>query len=176
MQPLIAIFRNWTFALFYTLANLWGSVVVSLLFWGFSNDITTVDEAKKYYPLFGLMANVALIFSGQYVKYVSNLRTDLPLGGDPWGRSLKLLMSAVVAGGCVVMGLMGFMQTQVECPSSPLLPTAVHARTGAHRPRLCRSCQRSEAKEAKAHDEYGRVSRVPVQESLYQGLGDTCDR
>jgi ATP/ADP translocase len=24
--------------------------------------ITTVDEAKTYYPLFGLMANVALIF------------------------------------------------------------------------------------------------------------------
>ena len=29
-----------------------------------------VDEAKKYYPLFGLGANVALIFSGQYVRFV----------------------------------------------------------------------------------------------------------
>lgn len=111
--PLIAIFRNWTYALFYTLANLWGSVVVSLLFWGFANEITTVDEAKKYYPLFGLMANVALIFSGQYVKYVSNLRSGLPVGTDLWGHSLKLLMAAVVAGGGVVMGLMGYMQTQV---------------------------------------------------------------
>ncbi len=25
-----------------------GSVVVSLLFWGFANEISTVDEAKKY--------------------------------------------------------------------------------------------------------------------------------
>jgi AAA family ATP:ADP antiporter len=97
--PLIAIFRNWTYALFYMLANLWGSVVVSLLFWGFANEITSVDEAKKYYPLFGLMANVALIFSGQYVKYVSSLRTGLPVGADPWGHSLKLLMGAVLAGG-----------------------------------------------------------------------------
>mmetsp|Transcript_21216 Transcript_21216/g.35955 ORF Transcript_21216/g.35955 Transcript_21216/m.35955 type:complete len:590 (+) Transcript_21216:68-1837(+) len=111
--PLVAIFRNWTYALFYTLANMWGSVVVSLLFWGFANDITTVDEAKKYYPLFGLMANVALIFSGQYVKYVSGLRTSLPAGADPWGASLNLLMAAVVAGGGVVMGLMRFMQTCV---------------------------------------------------------------
>ena len=47
-KPLIAIFRNWTYALFYMLANLWGSVVVSLLFWGFANEITSVDEAKKY--------------------------------------------------------------------------------------------------------------------------------
>lgn len=34
----------------------------------------------RYYPLFGLMANVALIFSGQYVKYVSSLRSGLPIG------------------------------------------------------------------------------------------------
>jgi TLC ATP/ADP transporter len=46
----------------------------------FANEITSVDEAKKYYSLFGLMANVALIFSGQYVKYVSNLRVGLPPG------------------------------------------------------------------------------------------------
>jgi len=111
--PIISIFRNWTYSLFYTLANMWGSVVVSLLFWGFANDITTVDEAKKYYPLFGLMANVALIFSGQYVKYVSGLRTGLPLGADVWGNSLNLLMAAVVGGGAVIMGLMAFMQSQV---------------------------------------------------------------
>lgn len=111
--PFVAIIRNWTYALFYTLANMWGSVVVSLLFWGFANDITTVDEAKKYYPLFGLMANVALIFSGQYVKFVSNQRTGLPVGADLWGHSLKLLMGAVVAGGGVIMGLMAYMQKQV---------------------------------------------------------------
>lgn len=111
--PPIAIFRNWTYALFYTLANLWGSVAVSLLFWGFANEITTVDEAKKYYPLFGLMANVALIFSGQYVKYVSSLRTNLPLGTDAWGHSLKLLMGAVSAGGAIILALMLYMQKQV---------------------------------------------------------------
>ena len=35
---------------------------------------TQVGEAKKYYPLFGLGANVALIFSGLYVRKVSGLR------------------------------------------------------------------------------------------------------
>jgi len=111
--PLIAIFRNWTYALFYTLANMWGSVAVSLLFWGFANEVTTVDEAKKYYPLFGLMANVALIFSGQYVKYVSNLRSSLPIGTDLWGHSLKLLMAAVVGCGGIIMAIMAYMQAKV---------------------------------------------------------------
>ena len=74
----IAIIRNWTFAVFYTMAELWGSVVVSLLFWGFANEVTSVKEAKKYYPLFGLGANVALIFSGQ-------VRARVPPGGRQRG-------------------------------------------------------------------------------------------
>lgn len=64
----IAILRNWTYCLFYVMAELWGSVVVSVLFWGFANTITTVDEAEQFYPFFGLGANVALIASGQTVR------------------------------------------------------------------------------------------------------------
>jgi AAA family ATP:ADP antiporter len=70
----IAILRNWTFAMFYVMAELWGSVVVSVLFWGFANQITEVEEAKKFYPLFGLGANVALIFSGRTVVHFSQAR------------------------------------------------------------------------------------------------------
>lgn len=119
--PPIAIFRNWTYALFYMLSNLWGNVIVSLLFWGFANEISTVEEAKKYYPLFGMMANVALIFSGQYVKYVSQMPDQIVAGvvTDHWGRSLNLLMGAVVAGGSMVMALYAYMQkyvlTDPEC-------------------------------------------------------------
>lgn len=119
--PLVSIFRNWTFSLFYCLAELWGSIVVSVLFWGFANDVTTVDEAKKYYPLFGLGANVALIFSGRYVNLVSKLRASLPSGVDQWGYSLKLLMGAVVAMGSLIGLLFHYMQTKVltdpECVS-----------------------------------------------------------
>eukprot|EP00178_Gracilaria_changii_P025295 TRINITY_DN78019_c0_g1_i1.p1 TRINITY_DN78019_c0_g1~~TRINITY_DN78019_c0_g1_i1.p1 ORF type:complete len:650 (-),score=121.41 TRINITY_DN78019_c0_g1_i1:5295-7244(-) len=109
----IAILKNWTFALFYTLAELWGSVVVSLLFWGFANEVTTVDEAKKYYPLFGLMANVALIFSGQYVRFVSDIRAKLPPGVDGWALSLKYLMSMIGVGGAVIVACYYYMQRKV---------------------------------------------------------------
>jgi ATP:ADP antiporter, AAA family len=84
-----------------------------LIIRSFANEITSVDEAKKYYSLFGLMANVALIFSGQYVKYVSNLRVGLPPGTDLWGNSLKLLMGAVVGCGALIMAIMAWMQKSV---------------------------------------------------------------
>jgi AAA family ATP:ADP antiporter len=120
----LAIIRNWTYALFYTMAELWGSVVVSLLFWGFANEVTKVEEAKKYYPLFGLGANVALIFSGQYVRFVSSLRRS-STAADPWGTSLKLLMGAVAASGCMVLALFRFMQTKVMTDPECVPPQAL---------------------------------------------------
>lgn len=47
---------------------------------GCAAQITTVDEAKTFYPLFGLGANVALIFSGRAVKYFSNVSHSASLG------------------------------------------------------------------------------------------------
>jgi len=111
----IAIFRNWSFALFYMMAELWGSVVVSVLFWGLANRIMTNTEAKRYYPLFGLGANVALIFSGQYVRFVSELRKGAAdLGSEAaWGLSLKWLLGAVVASGGCIAACMRHIQNNV---------------------------------------------------------------
>jgi AAA family ATP:ADP antiporter len=99
----IAIYGNWTFTIFYATSELWGSAMISLLFWQFANEITRTREAKRFYALFGLLANIALIFSGQTVKYMSDIRHSLPEGVDAWGVSLKYMMTAVVlAGFCVI--------------------------------------------------------------------------
>ncbi|KAL9312348.1 ADP,ATP carrier protein 2 [Arabidopsis thaliana] len=115
----IAILRIWSFCLFYVMAELWGSVVVSVLFWGFANQIgiTTVDEAKKFYPLFGLGANVALIFSGRTVKYFSNLRKNLGPGVDGWAVSLKAMMSIVVGMGLAICFLYWWVNRYVPLPT-----------------------------------------------------------
>ncbi|XP_058112320.1 ADP,ATP carrier protein 1, chloroplastic-like [Magnolia sinica] len=118
----VAILRIWSFCLFYVMAELWGSVVISVLFWGFANQITTVDEAKQFYPLFGLGANVALIFSGRTVKYFSNLRKNLPPGVDGWAISLKGMMSIVVLLGLVICGIYWGVNTFVL--NDPSLPKA----------------------------------------------------
>ncbi|CAA7048932.1 unnamed protein product [Microthlaspi erraticum] len=116
MGPL-AILRIWSFCLFYVMAELWGSVVISVLFWGFANQITTVDEAKKFYPLFGLGANVALIFSGRTVKYFSNLRKNLGPGVDGWAVSLKAMMSIVVGMGLAICFLYWWVNRYVPLPT-----------------------------------------------------------
>ncbi|KAL5975662.1 hypothetical protein ACLOJK_019988 [Asimina triloba] len=118
----VAILRIWSFCLFYVMAELWGSVVISVLFWGFANQITTVDEAKQFYPLFGLGANVALIFSGRTVKYFSHLRRNLPPGVDGWAVSLKGMMSIVVLLGFVISAIYWGVNTFIV--NDPSLPKA----------------------------------------------------
>lgn len=64
-------------------------------------------------PLFGLFANVALIFSGQYVRWVSKMRSTLAPGVDAWAVSLQYLMGAVVAGGGVILATYRHMQRNI---------------------------------------------------------------
>ncbi|KAG6430009.1 hypothetical protein SASPL_108068 [Salvia splendens] len=116
----LAILRIWSFCLFYVMAELWGSVVVSVLFWGFANQITTVDEAKKFYPLFGLGANIALVFSGRTVKYFSQMRQTLAPGVDGWAISLKGMMSIVVAMGFAICFLYWWVNNNVQLPARSL--------------------------------------------------------
>lgn len=99
----VAILRNWTFAAFYVLAELWGSVMLSLMFWGFANEITKISEAKRFYALFGVGANVALLASGRAIIWASRLRASAGEGVDPWGLSLYLLMSMAIVSGVVIM-------------------------------------------------------------------------
>lgn len=63
--------ENWTFSLFFCVAELWGAVVISVLFWTLANEVCTVKEAKAIYPLMGIAANVALVAAGNYMKVVN---------------------------------------------------------------------------------------------------------
>ncbi len=63
--------ENWTFSLFFCVAELWGAVVISVLFWTLANEVCTVKEAKTIYPLMGIAANVALVAAGNFMKAVT---------------------------------------------------------------------------------------------------------
>jgi ATP:ADP antiporter, AAA family len=70
--------------------------------------------------LFGLGANVALIFSGQYVKFVSNMRASLAPGVDAWAVSLNYLMGAVVASGGVLLACYKYIQDNIVAKSDAM--------------------------------------------------------
>lgn len=63
--------RNWMFTTFYVAAEMWGDVVLSLLFWGLANEMTTMREAPLLYPLFGIGANIGQTVSGKALSTFS---------------------------------------------------------------------------------------------------------
>lgn len=60
----IAILGNWSYVVFYTFSELWPNVFYVLLFWQLANEITTTNEAKRFYTLFSLFGNSALVLVG----------------------------------------------------------------------------------------------------------------
>ena len=102
---LIAIFKNWTYSLFYIMSELWGSVAISLLFWGFANDITKVGESKRFYAMFGLGANLAMYPSGMLIQKFAGLQD--------WGVTLSYTLSAVVVASACVIAIYWWINKEV---------------------------------------------------------------
>ena len=63
----IMLLSNWSYSLFYVIAELWPTTVYALLYWQFINSITTVEESKRFYIIFGLLGQTGLLFSGYFL-------------------------------------------------------------------------------------------------------------
>lgn len=112
----IAMFRYWTFTLFYVMSELWSSTVLSVLFWGFANQVTKISEAKRFYGLFGVGANLSGILAGQASVFCCNYTRHggtLPFGNDPWHQSLILMVSLILGAGIISLLLFRWLETHV---------------------------------------------------------------
>jgi len=67
----ISVYRNWIQSMIFITAELWGSVVILLLFWGFVNQITTVGEAKKSYTIYIAAGDLAALMVGPIIHLIT---------------------------------------------------------------------------------------------------------
>ncbi|MBA3816198.1 MAG: NTP/NDP exchange transporter [Parachlamydiaceae bacterium] len=116
-KGLISTFRNWTFTGFYVMSELWGSLVLNVLFWGFANEVTRIGEARRFYGVLGIGSNLATILAGQVAIFLSQPRilNRLPFlsGREEWEQSQMVLITTVLIGGLIVMGLFRWMNKKV---------------------------------------------------------------
>jgi AAA family ATP:ADP antiporter len=116
---LIAMFRNWSFTLFYVMSELWGTAILSVLFWGFANEVTQVGEAKRYYGLLMIGANIAGIISGQASVYLSGnaFLSYLPYGKCSWDQSILFLNCLIIFAGVLTIATYRWLNRNVIRPS-----------------------------------------------------------
>jgi AAA family ATP:ADP antiporter len=114
-KGLVAMFRNWTFTSFYVMSELWGAIVVTMLFWGFANEVTRLSEAKRFYSLFGIAVNISGIIAGQVSIYFCSLpyNPNLLFGHDAWEQAMMSLVLLIVISGFLALALFRFMHTHV---------------------------------------------------------------
>jgi AAA family ATP:ADP antiporter len=105
----IKIIGQWSYASFYAMAELWGAMMISLLFWQFANQITKTEEAKRFYSMFGMLANLSLPATALILGYFLSEQTNLV------AKDLKFipLLVIMLLSGLVIMFLYRWMNQNV---------------------------------------------------------------
>lgn len=103
----ISMVRHWHLALFYVITELWGSILLSMLFWGFANEVISFKQASRFYPLFLLSANSAAIFAGFTSSFFSAHKYSpaIPFGTTGWQQSLLFYLGTAIICGITIMSL-----------------------------------------------------------------------
>jgi AAA family ATP:ADP antiporter len=101
------MFKYWTHTSYYVMSELWGSAVLSLLFWQFANDIIPIPSAKRFYAHFYIVANVGVMAAG-YLTTAVNKAYD-----DNYTVALQIMVSIVVLAGALAVVLYYYVNNSV---------------------------------------------------------------
>ncbi|WP_243018297.1 MULTISPECIES: NTP/NDP exchange transporter [Candidatus Cardinium] len=88
---LIALWKaicHWPISLFYIHAEAWGTFALSVTFWTFVNEITAVNQAKRFYSFLSMFAALGSILAGSILK--------LDSVAEHFHQGLKFVIIAIV--------------------------------------------------------------------------------
>lgn len=105
LKGLISMITLWIYTLFYLSAELWAMMILTVLFWGYLNEITSSEQAKSFYPLCVFAGNCAGILSGQISHYLCHTLRDV----FSWEETLQLMISLVIVCGIAIMVIYRFL-------------------------------------------------------------------
>ncbi|MEG1542293.1 MAG: Npt1/Npt2 family nucleotide transporter [Victivallaceae bacterium] len=101
---LISVIRYWSFSLFYIISELWSTAVLSMLFWGVANEITSIKEAGRFYSLINTGLNLSSVAAGILVVFISKHHLlTLSFAKDVWHNSMIIQTCLVLGAGGVII-------------------------------------------------------------------------
>lgn len=111
-KGLVSMYRYWTFTAFYVMSELWSTAILTVLFWGFANEITRLSEARRFYSVLSIASNFSAIAAGLISARASQL-IHIPLAHEPWEQTMMTLVLIVIASGIVTMLIFRWMNKNV---------------------------------------------------------------
>ena len=113
----IALVRNWTFTSFYVISELWAVMVLTVLYWGFINEVSGVAEGKRTYGILNIGSNVAPILGGGFAILFSQHVSFGSLVGDnhnAWNQTIKQLICMITVLGVLAMAVFYWINRTVK--------------------------------------------------------------
>lgn len=126
LKGFIAMYRHWTLTCFYVMCELWNAIVLNVLFWGFANEITKIQEAPRFYSVLAIGSNMAAIVAGQAAVALSSniFNPHLFFGESAWEQSFMKIVAAVVLSGIGALFSFRWIMKYVM-PNPEFIPTEV---------------------------------------------------
>lgn len=100
LQWLFPVVGYWSYSLFYIFAELWSVVVITLLFWQFSNQITPVNQAKRFYMMYGTTHALGIYGAGVLTEKISAVAKTMP-AHESWSFTLTTMMEYFIVS-CII--------------------------------------------------------------------------
>ncbi len=99
---LIPAIGYWGFALFYIFSEMWSVLVITVLFWQFANQITTVEQSKRCYMIFGMFNGIGTIIAGYFSLIYATPKKGSALDAVSYGETVKEMFLFFV-GACILI-------------------------------------------------------------------------
>ncbi len=111
----ITMAKNWPFTMFYVASELWSTMVLTVLFWGFANEITRMSEATRFYSALNISSNSASIVAGQVavILTANSFNPNLIFGHDAWSQTIDKLTLLILCCGVGILLTFHWMKKNV---------------------------------------------------------------
>ncbi len=95
LKYLFVIITNWPCCLFYVFSEAWVVIMLAISFWQIANHICTIEEAKRFYPLLGLLSQIGLMIAAFLSK-------SFVVEGSDWQPTLNHAVTSIVIAGMLL--------------------------------------------------------------------------
>ena len=95
-RGLVAMICSWPMSMFYVISELWSILLLGVVFWGFTNDLFSVQEAKRTYGIINVGSNLSPIAAGAIAYFITqSFAIPIPFAVDEFHGNLIKLISLV---------------------------------------------------------------------------------
>ncbi|KAH9411501.1 TLC ATP/ADP transporter [Ordospora pajunii] len=102
--PTLLVFNEWTSSVLYLISELWGSLIVSFMFFSRLTHQCTEAQLKRFFPMLSLISGAVMLSSGLIIRNLNSYRDTLCFDGK----------EAMFSNVFVVASILGLVTTGVS--------------------------------------------------------------